>query len=171
MIFGIRQLIHQERRRLVFVASLAFLAGFLFYARLSVEMGAPVVALVTGFVYALVIAVVTLIVCAVAPGFRFMIDAIAVSRLLLAVICFAIPEIGTIIINNPLLTALIVVSSGGLLSRAMHGQILRDPEMPWRDRFGPRAALRRRPLRIIGSLRQQKFAGWIDGAVTVAVRA
>lgn len=165
------QLVYQERRRVAFVSVLAFMAGWLFYARLSVELGLPNLAMVSGAVYALIIAPVALLVCAFAPGFRFMIDSIAVSRFVIALAGFVIPEIGTVLVENPLLTALLVVSTGAILSPALHGKIVKNPDHTWRDRYGPRAALARHRVRIEGNLRQHRFTGWLEGKAPIPVIA
>ena len=165
------QLMFQERRRLLFVSVLAFLAGVLFYARLADQLGAPLIAIITGLLYAGVIAPVTLIVCAIAPGFRFMIESIAVSRLLLALLCFMVPDLGTVIIQNPLITALLVVSGGGVLSPLLHGRIEKAASRGWRDRYGLRAALARAPVRLDGTARQHRFTGWLEDTAPIRVQA
>lgn len=154
-----------------FVTTLAFLAGVLFYARLAEVYGAPQIALLTGAVYALVIAPVTLFVCAFAPGFRFMIDSIAVSRFMIAAISFLVPPIGTVIIANPILTALLVVSTGAIISPILHGRIIKRPSQTWRDRYGLRAALARRRVLIDGNHRQHRFTGWLEGKAPIPVAA
>lgn len=164
---AVGQLVFQERRRLFFVTVLAFLAGCLFYARLASSLNAPQIALFTGFVYAVVIAPVTLVICAFAPGFRFMIEAIALSRLIVALVAFLAPEVGHVLITTPMLTAILVVSGGGLLSPLVHGRIVRDKSRAWHERYGIRAALARHPVKVDGTLRQHRFTGWIDDAIPV----
>ncbi len=168
MLRRLKGLVYRERRRLLFVTSLAFLAGFLFYARYDLYIGGFQVGILTGAVYALIIGLVTLLICALLPSLRFMIDAVAVSRLFLAVVVFFVPEIGQIILMNPLLTAVIVVSSGALLSRVMHGRILREKAKNWRLAFRNRRAMRQQPVRLEATPLQHKFVGWVDGRAPIA---
>lgn len=153
--------IYQDRRRLCFVALLAFVAGVLFYAQAPVYLGAVHISLVTGAVYALVVGTAALFVCIVFPSMRFMIEAVAISRLVLSVFVLCVPQVGFQILASPLLTAVLVVTGGVAVSRVLHGRILRsDPRghAPWAS-----PANVRRPARIQGTPAQHRRVGWFDG--------
>lgn len=168
MLYGLGRKIYLERRRLLFVTTLAFLAGVIFYLRDErLIMGLPV-SLVTGMIYAGVIAPTALFFCLVIPSIRFMIEAIAVSRLALSLFVFGVPEVGFAILSSPSLTALIVVAGGIVVSRLLHGTIHKRKASTWREKFRPARILRRRPARIDGHGWQHRFVGWIDDTRPVA---
>lgn len=158
----------RERRRLTFVTLFAFLAGALFYARSDMSVAGLPVPLVTGTIYAAIIGPVAFAVCLFLPGFRFMLEAIAISRLGVASLAFTWPPLGVTILSSPLLNACIVVGFGVAVSRLMHGRVMRD-RLP-----GFAARLRRfhpgetAVVRVTGRDWQRRFVGWIDGAVPEA---
>lgn len=156
-------ILHRDRRRLVFVAALAYLAGFLFYLPTGVYLGGVHISLLTGLVYAVVVGGTAFLICAVFPAMRFMIEAVAVARLALSVFVLAAPHIGFAILSSPLLTAILVVLGGALVSRVMHGRILRDRLPGWRGFLLPGAAFQRVPVRITGHEWQHRYVHWIDG--------
>ena len=163
--------IWQERRRLAFVGLLAFLAGFFFYARSDIIVHGLPVGVVTGAVYAAVIVPVALVVCIFAPSIRFLIEAVAVSRFLLSLFVFAFPEIGAVLLGMPLLTAVLVVSSGAILSRTvLHGRIQRQRAGTMILRV--KAFFTRSPARIEKPTPFQiGFVGWVDATDPIAIRA
>ena len=63
MLPGLVFRIYLERRRLIFVAGLAFLAGFLFYLNSDLRIAGVHVAWVTGAIYAGVVGICALLVC------------------------------------------------------------------------------------------------------------
>jgi hypothetical protein len=159
-------LIYKERRRLGFVVFTAFLAGVLFYLQSPVFVGGIHISLITGAIYALVVGVAALVVCIVFPAMRFMIEAIAISRLMLSLFVVCVPHLGFQILANPLLTALLVVSGGILVSRVLHGRILRDGprwRTPWDDRWRERV-----PARVQGTPAQHRRVGWFDDHMPIA---
>ncbi len=159
MSFAFRACLSRERRRLSLVTALAFLAGVLFYLPSPVYLGALHISLVTGTVYAVVVGFAAAIVCLLLPRLRFMIEAVAVSRLLISLCVLAIPELGPFLLANPVLMAGVVVAGGACVSRVMHGRIERG--MQARFAFGPtshRAVVSR------GTPWQTRFVDWIDGA-------
>ena len=170
MLPGLVFRVHQERRRLFFVASLAFLAGFLFYVRSDVTIGGVHVAWVTGAIYAIVVGTCALLVCLFLPAMRFMIEAVAISRLILSLAVLARPDLGHVLVNSPFIMALLVVTGGFLISRALHGRILRRKARSWRDRLVPIMGFERQPARLIAAPWQMRFVGWMDDAVPVRVR-
>ena len=171
MFFGLVPLIYRERRRLAFVVSMAFLAGFLFYLRANFYVYGVHIAIITGAVYAGVVGICTLLICRFLPAMRFMIEAVAVSRLALSFFVLFVPNIGYRILADPFVTALLVVIGGAILSRLMHGRILREKAQGWRDRILPRNAFQRVPVRVHANAWQYRFVGWVDGAVPIRVAA
>ena len=153
------QRVHSERRRLAFVVALAFLAGFLFYARANIYIHGIHVSLIIGAVYAIVIGTVALAVCLVMPSMRFMVEAAAVSRLSLAVFVLAVPDLGYPILANPMMTAFVVVTGAVFVSRLMHGRILRD-RSGWRGFVLPRVA--RVPVQVAATPLQTRWVRWVD---------
>lgn len=167
MTHALRQSIYRERRRLLLVTVLAFLAGVIFYLRADHYINGVHVALVTGAVYAVIIGPVALLVCVFLPSLRFMVEAVAISRLLFAIFVFAAPGIGYGILASPSLTALIVVGGGAVISRVVHGRILREKARGWRDHILPRNAFQRHPVRLSGTVFQHRFVGWLEDAIPV----
>lgn len=152
----------------MFVAAMAYLAGFLFYLPSGVMLGGLPLAAVTGAVYAGVVGVIALIVCAVFPALRFMIEAVAVSRLILAIGFLAVPQAGAVVLSSPLLTALSVVGLGMVISRTLlHGRILRERRPGWQGLLGPADLFRRTPPRLRAAPFQHRFTGWLDDAVPI----
>ncbi|MGI9393551.1 MAG: hypothetical protein ACR2OY_02795 [Boseongicola sp.] len=167
MLSGIGHAIYRERKRLFFVTVLAFVAGYLFYARSEVQLFGLPAALITGLVYACVIAPVALLVCLFLPSFRFMIEAVAVSRLCVAWIVFCFPDVGATILSSPLLTATIVVGFGAAISRMLHGRVLRQALPSLRVRLAQFRIAYRVPARVVAGPLQQRFVGWVDDAVPI----
>ena len=157
--------LYNERRRLALVTTLAFAAGMLFYWPSKVYIGDLHISLITGAVYAGIVGLAALLICAVFPRLRFMMEAVAISRLILALVALAIPGIGPALLTNPLLMALVVVSGGACVSRLLHGRIQRHP-LP-RFAFGPAT---RKSVVAVGTEWQRRFVLWVDGAATVPVR-
>jgi hypothetical protein len=157
-------ILYRDRRRLGFVALMAYLAGFLFYLPHGIWLGAVPLPVVTGAVYAFVVGLVTLLVCALFPALRFMIEAVAVSRLVLSFAFLAAPQFGAAVLASPLFTALLVVGGGALVSRLLHGRILRERRPGWRALLGPANLFHRTPPRLRGHVWQHRFTGWLDDA-------
>ncbi|MXQ07036.1 hypothetical protein GQ651_04160 [Alphaproteobacteria bacterium GH1-50] len=163
--------IWQERRRLAFVGILAFLAGFFFYARSDMVVYGLPAGVVTGAVYASVIVPVSLAVCIFAPSIRFLIEAVAVSRFLISLVVFAFPDLGAVILGMPLLTAMLVVSLGAILSRTvLHGRIVKRRPGSFLKRV--KAFFTRMPARLHQPTAfQSRFVSWVDATDPVTVRA
>lgn len=170
MATGATPIIYQERKRLAFVAAMAFLAGFIFYVRTDLYIGGIHVSFVTGAAYAVIIAVCALIVCILLPSMRFMIEAVAVSRLILSLFVFAVPNVGYAILANPLITALVTVSGGVAVSRLIHGRIHRDKPARLKDRLIPSSMFKRIPVSVQGTQWQKRFVNWLEDAEPVPVR-
>lgn len=162
MAIGLGHRIYRERRRLVFVTSLAFLAGFIFYLRAGHQVWGLPVPVVTGAIYAGVVGPTALFFCLVLPSIRFMIEAIAVSRLLFSVFVFTVPEIGYRVLASPFLTAFVVVTGGIVVSRLIHGRIQKTRATAWRERFSLSRMISRSPARLRARAWQHRFVGWID---------
>ena len=155
MSLALRALLYRERRRLFLVVALAYLAGFLFYLPVPAYLGGVHISLVTGAVYAGVVGLAALVICGFLPSMRYMIEAVAIARVGLALVVLAIPQAGYQLLGNPILTALVVVGGGALVSRVLHGrrEKLRTGPKPWH----PRA------IRLHGTARQRRFVAWVDG--------
>lgn len=154
--------IYRNRKRLVFVTTLAFLAGVIFYLRADATVHGLPIPLITGCVYAATVLVCSILVCLFLPRLRFMIEAVAVSRLMLALFVFAMPNPGYTILASPELTALIVVMGGALVSRAMHGRILKDRARGWRERILPGNLRDVGPARLRANALQHRIVHWLD---------
>ncbi len=166
---GIAHAIYRERKRLAFVTILAFISGYLFYARIDAQIFGLPASIVTGLIYACIIAPVALLVCLFLPSLRFMIEAVAVSRLCVACFVYTYPQIGEAILASPLLTAVIVVGFGVGISRMLHGRVLRQALPSLRVRIAQFRVAYRVPARIIAGPLQQRFVGWVDDAIPVPV--
>lgn len=165
---GLRNAVHYERRRLYFVTLTAFLAGILFYARLDMVLFGLPAPFVVGLIYALIIGIAALFVCILAPSFRFMLEAIAISRLGIAALAFGFPTLGETILASPVLNACIVVGFGVAVSRVIHGRIIRTARTGLRARLRSYATEGRGKVRVAGSAWQRSYVGWMDDAVAVA---
>ena len=113
---GIVNRIYRERRRLALVVCLAAIAGYLFYAHLPYEVGGLPVAWFSAALYAVFVGVSTLTICLVFPGFRFAMEAFAVSRLIYAGFVASFPALGAATVQEPFINATIVVAGGFALS-------------------------------------------------------
>ena len=160
-------LIYRERRRLLFVAAMAFMAGFLFYLRANVYIHGVHIAFITGTIYALVVGLSALLICLFLPSMRFMIEAVAVSRLLLSFFVLAVPNIGYQVLASPMLTAFVVVAGGAVISRLLHGRIHNERRPGWRGRLLPQGMFRRRPIRIQGTPMQHRIVTWLDDTAPI----
>ena len=159
----------KERRRLAFVAICAFWAGFFFYARTDIAIFNTHAAFVVGAVYAMVIVPVTLVVCLFLPAVRFLIEAVAVTRLAIAMLAYTYPVLGATLLANPLLTALLVVSTGAILSRTfLHGRLRRPHVDGWLPRL--KQLFTRIPAHIEEPTPlQHHFTAWVDATQPVRV--
>ena len=113
------QTLQREKRRLGFVMLMGYLAGWLFYLRVDVQIGGVPLPLVTGVLYAVLLSLSTLAICIVAPSLCFMIEPLAVSRLVISIFVVTNPGPGGEILTNPLLMAGLVVGGAVFISRAM----------------------------------------------------
>jgi len=169
MLSALRATLYRDRRRLCFVAATAFLAGFLFYLPAGIASGLWILPVLTGAVYAFIVGLVAWVICAAFPAMRFMIEAVAVSRLVLSLGFLAVPQLGKAVLASPLLTAACVVLGGMIVSRLIHGRILRDRRTGWRAFLGPANLFHRTPARLRSHPWQHRFVGWMDDAVPIPV--
>ncbi|MGR3511827.1 MAG: hypothetical protein ACU0GG_03615 [Paracoccaceae bacterium] len=158
--------LHRDRRRLAFVIVLAFVAGMLFFWRSPVYVGPFHVSLVTGAIYAGIVGAAALFICIALPRLRFMLEAMAMSRLTLALVVLMVPELGKIVLTQPFLMATVLVAGGACLSRVLHGRIDRGPKTFLA--FGPQ---HRQSVTALGSPFQRGFVAWVDGAVPLRAAA
>ena len=167
MYLGPGPLIYRERRRLTFVIALAFLAGFLFYLPTNVHVHGIHLSWLTGAIYALVIGLSAIAVFLYLPTMRFMVEAIAVSRLCLSLFVLAAPELGYRILSDPFVMACLVVFGGLVLSRVMHGRILKEKTRTWGERIRNFRSVSPAPVRLRGSALQFRFVGWMENSMPV----
>lgn len=165
---GLRQAVNLERRRLYFVTLMAFVAGILFYARLDMVLFGLPAPFVIGLFYAFIIGFAALVVCILAPSFRFMLEAIAISRLAIAGLAYSVPALGDTILASPILNAVIVVGFGVAVSRLIHGRIIRSAQVDLRARLLAYAKEGRGKVRVAGTNWQRNYVAWMDDAVAVA---
>lgn len=168
MIRSIGRAIYLERKRLLFVATLAFLGGVLLYANMPVFVYGIPLPLITGLAYAALVTPVAMLICVFLPSFRFMVEAVAISRFLVALLAFTVPSVGLTLVMSPLLLAIIVVGGGIAVSRLLHGHIIR----PQKSDPVPEAipVAHRRPARLAAPTPfQRRFVGWLDDVEPVAV--
>ncbi len=158
MLTALKALLFLERRRLALVASLAFVAGSLFYWNSEVYLGSVHISVLTGFVYAIVVVITAIVVCGFIPSMRHMMESVAFSRLALAFVFLARPDLGGVLLANPLLLALVIVTGGACISRLIHGTIKRK-----KRRFLALPVLSRDAVVTQGNDWQRNFTGWIDG--------
>ncbi|MEO9826729.1 MAG: hypothetical protein ABJF50_20190 [Paracoccaceae bacterium] len=170
MASGAKTVIYTERKRLGFVMGMAFLAGLLFYVRADIYIGGVHVSLITGALYALIIGACALIVCIALPSMRFMIEAVAVSRLILSLFVLVAPSIGYQILANPLITAIITVTGGIAVSRLMHGRLHRDTIKGAKGVIMPTNMFKRLPVSVQGRPWQQRFVHWLEDTEPVPVQ-
>ncbi len=112
---------YRDRRRIAFVVSLAFVAGYVLYLRHGGQVLGVPVPVFTGLVYAVFIGLATLLTGVILPGLRFATEAIAVSRLILALVIWTAPALAHPIMSQPLISATIVVGGAVLLQRLVYG--------------------------------------------------
>ena len=168
MIAGLCRAIFLERRRLSFVAAMAFLAGVLFYGNHPGNIGGIPVPYVVGAIYLVAITTFAAIVCIAIPRFRFLVEAIAVSRVVVAGGAFFFPSFGDVILASPLLNAVIVVGFGVAFSRLMHGKIKPQAMPRLRERLRSLTEPTRTPAVVVASSRQRKYVHWMDDARPIA---
>ncbi len=152
---------------MAFVCSLAFLAGVLFYLNADLYVRGVHVAFMTGAIYAFIVGSAALLVCLFLPSLRFMIEAVAVSRLALSFFVLMVPEIGYKILADPMLTAFLVVFGGAAVSRLLHGRILSDRLPGWRGLFMRDGMFKRVPPRLQAKAWQHRFVSWMDDATPI----
>ena len=170
MASGAKPVIYTERKRLTFVTTMAFLAGVVFYLRADVYIGGVHLSLITGVLYAWIIGACALVICIALPSMRFMIEAVAVSRLILSCFVFFIPSVGYLVLANPMITALVTVLGGMAVSRVMHGRIHKDAGTSKR-RMWSTPLFQRLPVVIQATPLQQRFVDWMEDAEPVRIPA
>lgn len=154
------QIIHQERRRLLFVVVLSYVAGLIAHLHLDIFVSGWPIAIFFASLQATVVGVFALLVCLLTPSLRFMVEAFAVSRLVFALFVYFFPGIGYPILTEPMLAAVIVILGGSLASRLIHGRFCKPQIEGLQDRL--RAVSRRRPARLVSQPWQFNFVHWVD---------
>lgn len=98
-----------ERRLLVFVTAMAFLAGVLLYLRYDIWVRGMPLPLFTGLLYATFVGTAAAVTLMVVPALRIMIEAVAISRLGVAVAAYGMPAFGAKLITSPIFSATVVI--------------------------------------------------------------
>ncbi len=168
MLLGLGSRVYRDRRRLIFVIAMAFLTGFIMYLRADIHVYGVHVAWVTGAIYASVVGLCAIFISLFLPSIRFMMEAVAISRLGLSFVVFFAPGLGFPILASPTATALVVVCGGLIISRLLHGRIRKPKPTRLRDRFIPQNGFQRLPARIQAGPWQTRFVGWIDNTPPLA---
>lgn len=162
MAFSLKRRLYRERKRLTFVTTLAFLAGVIFYLHAEFPIAGIPFPLITGTIYAVIIGATAAFFCVVMPSIRFMIEAMAISRLMFAVFVFSFPEIGYPILFSPFAAATVVVLGGFVVSRVVHGRITKKKARTLADHFSLSRYTRREPALLNARAWQHSFVRWID---------
>ena len=170
MLAGLKQAFYQERRRIYFVTLLAFVAGMLFYNHIDFQIAGLPGPFAIGLIYAGLIGFAATVICLVAPSFRFMLEAIALSRLAVATLAYYAPGVGDVIIADPLLMAVIVVGFGVGISRMIHGRISRHARLGIGERLRAYADNGRIAARVQGRGWQRAYVSFMDDAVAIPVQ-
>ena len=98
---------------------MAFYSGMTLYSSVHIELFGLPAPLVLGAVYAILIAVGTLAVCVLTPKLKRLIEPLAFSRLFVGVFVLIHPDLGKLLLANPILMSSLVIAGGLFLSRAM----------------------------------------------------
>ena len=170
MLAGLKQAFYQERRRIYFVTLLAFVAGILFYDHVDHQIAGLPGPFAIGLIYAALIGFAATVICLIAPSFRFMIEAIAISRLGVATLAYYAPGVGDVIIADPLLNAVIVVGFGLGVSRLIHGRISKGNRIGLLARLERYAETGRIAARVQGRGWQRAYISFMDDAVAIPVQ-
>ncbi len=101
--------LYRARRRAAIAGGLAGLSGTMLYAQIDAFVWSLPFPVFAGLFYAAAITVACLLISALAPGLRHLIELAAIARLTVAMIGFAVPTVGIAIIASPLLSATLVV--------------------------------------------------------------
>lgn len=165
----ILETIHRERRRLLFVVILSYVAGLLAHLHIDLFVSGWPIAIFFASLQATVVFLFALLICLFAPSMRFMIEAFAVSRLAFALFVFAFPDIGYPVLTNPVLAAMIVVLGGSAASRLIHGRFRQTPLNNLKLKL--KSISKRRPARLQASPWQLSFVHWVDDTKPVVVAA
>lgn len=152
----------RNRRRLVLVSFLAFVAGYVI--ALPADHGGSVLPLpvLAGLAYVAVISPTSLLVCVLLPSLRFMVEAMAFARLTVALFVASAPGAGMVLLSAPVVMASLTIAVAFLISRFMHGRPAAPaprPEGSWIKRLiGPATAPPKAetPLQI-------RYTEWVEG--------
>ena len=104
--------------------SLASLAGFLFYQHVPHHIAGIHISFVTAALYGIFIGISSLVVSIAFPGFRFAMEAFAVSRLTFAMVVAMFPAIAPITVQSPFINATIVIIGGVTLSSIFYSDAI-----------------------------------------------
>lgn len=161
---GILDRMYFERRRLGVVTVLAFIAGALLYSNIPAN-GALPVSLIAGGLYAAVVGSIAILTCLFLPALRFMLESIALSRVLVGIAAWQSPDVAMALVGSPLLMAMLVVSLGAILSRTFHGNMQRNSTAARRLGVLPDSLFQRHPPVLVAPTTwQMQFVNWIDAA-------
>lgn len=169
MLHHVIETIHQERRRLLFVVILSYVAGLLAYIHIPLFISGWPIAIFFASLQATLVGVFALCVCILTPSMRFMIEAFAVSRLAVAGFVFTFPEVGSPVLANPGLAASLVVLGGYGASRLIHGRFQKPRLSSVRSKL--LSVFKRTPAQLQALPWQQRFVHWVDDTKPIVVGA
>lgn len=109
---------HMQSRRLCFCGVLAFLSGMLLYGHLGGALYGVPVPVAVGILYCVSVMIAALLTTFFLPNVRRLVDAVAVTRLSLALIAAAMPGLGRALSEAPEISGTIVIGSAALLVAA-----------------------------------------------------
>ena len=99
--------------------ALVFIAGAILHLRMNIQVFGVPLPLVTGLIYAAVMAPVTIACFLFLPSLTAMVEHMAISRLLVSLFVFAFPTQGDVLLASPPLLAALVVIGGLSISRML----------------------------------------------------
>ncbi len=114
--------IYCERRRVGLVTALAFLAGYILYARVDMSVLGVNLPVLTGLLYAAFVGPAALATFLFMPALRLLTEAVALSRLGFACFVYCVPDPGLTLASLPLVNASLVI--GGALALCWLGRRL-----------------------------------------------
>ena len=116
----ISQRFSEARRLILFATVMAFAAGVVSFLRYDVAIHGLPLPIITGALYALFVGTAATVTSVLLPALCAMIEAVAISRLGVAVAAFGAPDFGLALHQSPLFGAAAVIG-GAILVRKLMG--------------------------------------------------
>ena len=112
---------YSETRRVGWLTAMAFCAGTLLYLRNEVHLNGIPLCIIVGLIYAVFLAPIIVATSMLLPRLRAMIEHMALSRLVVAILVFLFPGVGTVVLHNPPIMGGVIVLGGLTINRALGG--------------------------------------------------